>query len=405
MSKNLNRPRWEMADIVRRFGEDFSAHNRLTFSHLRVMRHIRECRTSALGGHMEKCDSCGHERPVYNSCRDRHCPKCQALTKEKWLKARKAELLPVEYFHSVFTLPHELNPLIIRNKRVLLKVLFQSVSETLLKFGRDKRSRLGGLVGFTLILHTWNQKLLNHFHLHCVIPAGALSFDENRWIKPRNPGFLFSVKALGLVFRSKYLEHLKQAYEDDKLKFSGVVEPLKDPVCFGELIKSLRSKQWVVYSKAPFGGPEKVLDYLGRYTHRVAISNNRILDVDGERVTFSYRDRSDGNKKKACTTTGLEFMRRFLLHILPRGFSRIRHYGFLANRKKKEHLGRCRELLGAEIPSPTTKQTPEQLLLQVTGIDILKCPCCGNGRMNKVRCLSPAPLRLYDRRVALCDTS
>ena len=384
-----HRPRWEVCDVFRRFGASYLAERGLPSSHLRVMHHIQTCRTAVLGGHMEACDSCDHERPVYNSCRDRHCPKCGTMTKEKWLAARKAELLPVDYFHKVFTLPHELNALTLGNKRVVLTVLFHAVAETLLQFGRDQRSRLGGKTGFTLVLHTWNQQLLDHFHIHCVIPAGVLSADGKTWTPAKSGRFLFSVKALSVVFRAKFLAHLQRAYDGGDLVFPGALSADAEPRAFADLLARLGGKQWVVYSKAPFGGPERVLEYLGRYTHRVAISNHRLVHVTDKDVTFSYRDRADGSKTKTATVSGHEFIRRFLLHVLPKGFTRIRHYGLLASRKKVENLAACRAALGAEA-SPPTKQPsdPAERLLALTGIDVLKCPNCAQGRMHRRSTLS-----------------
>lgn len=383
------KPKWEMADVFRRFGPKYQLQHVVPTSHSKVMNDIVDCRTAALGGHMEECDSCDYKRPVYNSCRNRHCPKCQTMAKEKWLEDRKADLLPVPYFHNVFTLPHELNDLVLANKRLLLGLLFQEVSKTLLQFGKDPRSRLGGRVGFTLVLHTWNQTLLDHFHLHCVIPAGALSADERRWIASKNERYLFSVKALAKVFRSKYLEGLKQAFDKGKVVFSGQTSHLKNPDLFDDLICRLYAKDWVVYSKAPFGGPEKVLEYLGRYTHRVAISNHRLANIDDDSVTFSYRDRNDASQKKVMTLTGHEFIRRFMLHVLPRGFMRIRHYGLLASRTKTKALNACRQTLGVSKPEPTTKKSPEQRLFEICGIDLFKCPCCNQGRMQKTLTIHP----------------
>lgn len=382
MQEKSDRPRWEVADVFRRFGASYAAERPMPSFHTRVMRHILDCRTAALGGHVERCGDCGLERPVYNSCRDRHCPKCQTMAKERWVEARKAELLPVEYFHKVFTLPHELNGLALVNKRVVLGILFKAVAETLLSFGKDSRSRLGGKVGFTLVLHTWNQQLLDHFHLHCVIPAGGLSEDGRTWIKSRSGGFLFSVKALGIVFRGKFLDALARAYDQEDLIFPGAISDLSNPQLFATLVESLRSKEWVVYSKAPFGGPERVLEYLGRYTHRVAIANHRLVDVADEGVRFSYRDRADDNKTKVAAVSGHEFIRRFLLHALPRGFVRIRHYGFLASRNKQDMLMHCRQALAVRTLEITPRKSAEEMLLQ-RGIDLRCCPRCITGRMRK----------------------
>jgi hypothetical protein len=288
----------------------------------------------------------------------------------------------VGYFHLVFTLPHEINPLMLVNKKVLCDILFKAVSQTLLEFGR---THLDGLLGFICVLHTWDQTLGDHFHLHCLIPGGALSFDLTRWIAARQT-FLFSVEALSLVFRGKFLALLEQAFGKEQLQFPGRTAALAQPAAFSELVRSLRHKQWVVYAKRPFSSPEKVLDYLGRYTHRVALSNNRILAVaesaEGPRVTFSYRDRKNGHRPRPMSLQVDEFIRRFLLHVLPNGFMRLRHFGFLANRSRKLKLDRCRELLGLELqPSPTAKKSASQLMLETTGVDLSRCPACHLGTL------------------------
>jgi hypothetical protein len=372
----------ELADIFRAYGESYRQAQPLPRAQLKVMRAIESCRTAALGGHLQQCDGCGYQQPAYNSCRNRHCPKCGSLAKAQWLEDRKADLLPVGYFHLVFTLPHELNPLMLVNKKVLGDILFKAVSQTLLEFGR---THLGGSLGFICVLHTWDQTLRDHFHLHCLIPGGALSFDGTQWIAARQ-NFLFSVKALSLVFRGKFLTLLEQAFVKEQLQFPGRSTALAAPAAFVDLVRSLRQKQWVVYAKRPFSSPEKVLDYLGRYTHRVALSNNRILAVaqtaEGPRVTFSYRDRKNGNRARTMTLHADEFIRRFLLHVLPNGFMRIRHFGFLANRSRKQKLDRCRVLLGLEQqPAPTGKKSARQLMLEVTGFDLMLCPACHLGTL------------------------
>ena len=327
------------------------------------MRAVSVCRTPELGGHLDRCESCGFERPAYNSCRNRHCPKCQSLAKAQWLEKHTSELLPVGYYHLVFTLPHELNRLILANKRILLTLLFRAVSETLLEFGR---SRLGGTVGIIAVLHTWDQTLKDHFHLHCLVPAGALSLDHSRWFSARK-NFLFPITALSLVFRAKFIELLKHNIDRGKIA--------------AHETKVLWKKSWVVYAKKPFGSPHKVLDYLGRYTHRVALSNDRILNVQNGLVTLSYRDRKDGNRKKNITLDAQEFIRRFLLHVLPEGFMRIRHFGFLANRSKKQALAQCRKLLKLD-PSPQIPvESTKDLLLKLTGFALSRCPSCQNGTM------------------------
>jgi predicted Zn-ribbon and HTH transcriptional regulator len=356
----------ELAEVFRQYGQSYRKTHRLSSSQQKVLRAIEVCRTQELGGHLKQCDTCGFEHPAYNSCRNRHCPKCQSLAKARWLQKQTAELLPVGYFHLVFTLPHELNRLILAHKKILLALLFNAVSETLLEFGQR---RLGGTVGIIAVLHTWDQKLQDHFHLHCLIPAGALSLDHHRWISARK-NFLFPVTALSQVFRAKFLDRLQQACEKGKIPAANIE------------IKASRQKSWNVYAKKPFGSPKTVLDYLGRYTHRVALSNDRILEIENGEVTLSYRDRKDGDRKKTMTLEAQEFIHRFLLHVLPDGFMRIRHFGFLANRSKKHALPQCRKLLGLnpalpEIPHPSA----HDLMLELTAIDLSRCPRCQKGTM------------------------
>ncbi len=356
----------ELADVFRRYGQSYQRTHRLLACEQRVMRAVSVCRTQELGGHLDRCDACGFERPAYNSCRNRHCPKCQSLAKAQWLEKQTSELLPVGYFHLVFTLPHELNRLILGNKKILLGLLFKAVSETLLEFGQ---SRFGGTVGIIAVLHTWDQKLQDHFHLHCLVPSGALSFDRSRWTAARK-NFLFPVKALSLVFRGKFLDLLQRACEKRKIPAAN------------NAIKASRQKSWVVYAKKPFGSPQTVLDYLGRYTHRVALSNDRILQVENGEVTLSYRDRKDGDRKKTMALAAQEFIRRFLLHVLPDGFMRIRHFGFLANRSKKQALAQCRNLLKFDPALPQrSDQSAKDLLRKLTGVDLSRCPCCHQGTM------------------------
>ena len=377
----------ELADIFRAYGESYRRDHPLPVSHLKVMQAVERCRTAALGGHIERCDSCGFERAAYNSCRNRHCPKCQSLAKVKWVDKQKSELLPVGYFHLVFTLPHELNGLILTNKKILLSHLFKAVGETLVDFGH---TRLGGQIGLIAVLHTWDQTLLDHFHLHCLVPAGALSFDQKRW-SPARKNFLFPIKALSVVFCGKFLDLLQSAFATNKLLFVGQSASLADPLAFKVLTNALRKKSWVVYAKKPFGSPEHVLDYLGRYTHRVALSNDRILSAHNGEVTFSFgqrlirlrrnRDRKDQNRKKTMTLDAHEFIRRFLLHVIPKGFVRVRHFGFLANRSK-DLLAKCRQLLDL---CPTVPKLPQrsvqELMLQLIGIDITRCPLCQKGTL------------------------
>ncbi len=377
----------EVADIFRRFGQEYRQRNFLSSEQYKTMRHIEICRTAELGGHVEACDHCGFEHNAYNSCRDRHCPKCQTLVKEQWLNDRKAELLPCPYFHNVFTLPHELNPLILINKKIMLAILFAAAKETLQVFARDPQWRLVGQLGFISVLHTWNQKLLDHFHLHCIIPAGVLSFDKKEWISAREK-YLFKVESLAKEFKKRYLRKLEKAHEQEQLRFRGNTSAFANKQSFKRLIQTLRDKQWITYSKQPFGGPEQVLEYLGRYTHRVAITNNRIIEVVGGKVTFNYRDRSDENKVKEMTVKAQEFIRRYLMHILPKGFMKIRYFGFLAHTNKKASIPLLRQLINpdAEFTEKMT-ETIEETILRLTGVDISLCPECGKGQMVCVKVL------------------
>lgn len=369
-----NKGRPELADIFRQYGQSYAKTHRLSAAQQKVMRAVETCRTAELGGHLKQCDTCGFEHPTYNSCRNRHCPKCQSLAKAKWLEKQTAELLPVGYFHLVFALPHEFNRLILAHKKIGLSLLFKAVSETLLEFGQ---TRLKGTLGIIAVLHTWDQTLNDHFHLHCLIPGGVLSLDQSRWIAAR-PNFLFPVTALSQVFQGKFLALLQQACDKGKI-----------PPANNE-IKASRQKSWVVYAKKPFGSPQTVLDYLGRYTQRVALSNDRILNVQNGQVTFTYRDRKDKDRLKSMTLDAQEFIRRFLLHILPDGFMRVRHFGFLANRTKKHSLPQCRKLLGLSSALPELpKKSAHDLFLELTGIDLSRCPRCQKGTMIVVGELPP----------------
>lgn len=383
--------RIELADPVRTHGRPYRQAHRLTRGQHRALRAIAACRTAALGGHTEACDSCGALRIAYNSCRNRHCPTCQTLAKERWLAARRAELLPVEDFHVVFTLPHALNALAQGNPRVLDGFLFHAARETLATFGDDPR-HLGGEVGGLAILHTWGQTLEQHLHLHCVVPGGALTRDRARWL-PAKRGFLCPVRALARVFRGKYLAGLRRAFDRGELRVAGSVADLAEPPAFGPFLATLRARDWVVYAKPPFGGPEQVLESLGRDTHRVALSNDRLVSVANGQVRFRWKDYSRGNRLKTMTLSAAELLRRFLLHVLPAGFVRIRHFGFLANRTCTAKLARCRELLAARPPSaPTAPEPVATLMLRVTGVDITRCPACRTGRLRVVALFRPGHL-------------
>ena len=396
------RPAVEVADILRAHGAAYRHTHVLSRAQRRAMRDIATCRTAALGGHRETCDTCGAERLAYNSCRNRHCPKCQTLAKERWLEARRAELLPVEYFHVVFTLPHALNALAQGNPRVIYRLLFRAGAATLTTFGHDPR-HLGGDIGGTAILHTWGQNLAQHLHLHCVVPGGALTQDGARWI-PAPPGFLFPVRALAKVFRGKYLHALQRAFSTGQLVFAGSLTSLADPERFAAWLQELRQHDWVVYAKRPLAGPTQILEYLGRYTHRVAISNERLISHADGVVRFRWKDYADGDRVKVMTLDVEEFIRRFLLHVVPTGFVRIRHFGFLANRTRRAKLARCRVLLAqppALVAAPA--ESLPALMLRLTGIDIERCPRCQHGRLHVTEILAPVPAPT--RPVPVVDTS
>jgi len=379
---------FELGSIFRLYGEDYRQSNPLSYEQAKVMHHIEICRTAALGGHVQQCDQCGWERISYNSCRDRHCPKCQTFVKERWLNDRKSELLPCGYFHLVFTLPHDLNPIVLCNKKVTLDILFTTVNKTLQAFARDPQWRLQGQLGMIAVLHTWSQTLIDHFHLHCLIPAGALSFAKDQWI-PSRAKYLFAIKSLAKEFRKRYLQYLTSAYHDGALIFPGAAAEFESEADFNRLIESLSTVTWITYAKRPFAGPEQVLEYLGRYTHRVAISNDRIMSIENNHVTFTYRDRKKDNEVRVMTLPADEFIRRFLLHVLPKGFMKIRYFGFLAHTNKKQSIPLLRRLIDAEAELPEKIiETVEEMVLRLTGTDINCCPECGKGRMITVRKLS-----------------
>ena len=374
----------EVGDIFRAYGPAYrEAHGKkMPLSHHRVMKAIEICRTWELGGHVDECDECGALRISYNSCRNRHCPKCQSLDKERWLEARKRAVLPVQYFHVVFTIPEQLWPVALRNRKKVYGILFRSVSETLKELAEDLK-HLGAQIGFIAILHTWSQILLHHLHIHCIVPGGGLSFDGKKWIGCKED-FFIRVEVLSRLFRGKFLHHLKEAYASGALEFPGKIEELKSKRAFGKLCTDLYGKEWVVNSKPAFKNAESVMEYLGRYTHRVAITNDRIVRLEGDQVVFKYRDRKDGDKVKLMSLDALEFIRRFLLHVLPDGFMKIRHYGILSNRSRKDKLLLCKRLLGdpgKDNGNFEEKESWEELLLRITGIDLKVCPHCGKGNM------------------------
>jgi hypothetical protein len=372
----MDRP-LEVADLVRAAGDAFIERSCkwITWKHVKVLLAIARCRTVALGGHLDECTRCGHRAISYNSCRNRHCPKCQAGARDRWLAARRQELLPTRYVHVVFTLPRELAPLALQNKKVIYDLLFRSSAETLLEIARDPK-HLGAQIGFFSVLHTWNQKLELHPHVHCVVPAGGLSADHRHWIKTRYAFFL-PVKVLSRVFRGKFVAALKSAFCDGRLQFHGDLTPLAQPKTFSSWLRPLFRKDWVVYSKRPFGGPQHVLHYLGRYSHRVAISNHRLISFADGKVTFRWRDSAHKNEQKLMTLALDEFLRRFLLHLLPEGFVRIRNFGFLANRKRATNLPLCFHLLGSAAAPPTQQDRSGTN----NASDLWRCPKCGGSMM------------------------
>jgi len=400
----VDRPKLEVADVFRRYGDIYRQQHGASMSvaQWRVMNAIEVCRTAALGGHLERCDQCGHERNAFNSCRDRHCPKCQCLARAQWIEERQSELLETGYFHVVFTVPEEIGAITYQNKDVVYGILFQATAETLKTIAADPK-HLGAEIGFFAVLHSWGQNLQFHPHLHCVVPGGGLSPDGQRWVSCR-PGFFLPVRVLSRLFRRLFLESLQKAFDSGKLQFFNALESLRDQHAFVELVDRMKACEWVVYVKRPFAGPQQVLDYVGRYTHRVAISNNRLLDIENDQVTFQWKDYRDGGQIRTMTLSADEFIRRFLLHVLPDGFQRIRYYGFLGNRYRKEKLDQCRRLLGMPPPpepaNPTERDYRDRYE-ELTGDSLHQCPQCKQGRMLVVEILP----RLACKSVASIDSS
>lgn len=387
----MTRPSLEVADVLRAHGSEFLAQygNSLSPDQRQVLRDIGRCRTAALGGHVEGCDRCGHRRISYNSCRNRHCPKCQAAARAQWMDAQAQDLLPVPSFHVVFTLPQTLAPLALQNKRVVYNVLFRAVAETLKEIAADPK-HLGAEIGLLAVLHTWGQNLMHHPHVHCVVPAGGISPDGQRWVSCQEDFFL-PVRVLSRVFRGKFLDFLKQAFRQGQLKFFGKLEDYAEPARFEQLIDTAVRHDWVVYAKRPFGGPAPVLKYLARYTHRVAISNERLLGLQDGEVSFRYKDYADGNATKTMTLAAVEFLRRFLMHVLPSGFVRIRHYGFLGNRHRQAKLELCRKLLGVVPKEDATNPRDSAESEDIASDHDLSpmCPACGKGRMVIIDMIHP----------------
>jgi hypothetical protein len=390
----MEHPKLEVADVLRRYGGAYREINgpSLSTAQRRVMSAIELCRTAALGGHLEQCDRCEHRRVFYNSCRDRHCPKCQSLARAEWIEDRQTELLNCEYFHVVFTVPEAINSIAYQNKEVVYGLLFRATANTLQTIAADPK-HLGAAIGFFAVLHTWGQNLLHHPHLHCVVPGGGLSPDGKRWV-PCRRGFFLPVRVLSRLFRRLFLEELEKAFRSGKLRFFASLLPLQDGRTFRSYLAPLRKSEWVVYAKPPFAGPKQVLDYVGRYTHRVAISNNRLLDIEGGKVQFRYKNYRNNAQYFTMTLAADEFIRRFLLHVLPNRFHRIRYYGLLGNRFRQQRLAQCRQLLGMPPFDETTqgKVPPKDYrdrYEELTGSSLRECPVCHQGHMIPAGVLEP----------------
>jgi hypothetical protein len=376
----MKMPELEIADVFHQFEDQLKG---LLPNQHKVVQAIKNCRTKVLGEHKIECDGCDYQKISYNSCSNRHCPKCGFLTKVKWVEKRKADLLPCQYFHVVFTIPSDLRELFLRNKEICYKLLFKTTSETLKEVAQNPKN-LGAEIGFTGVLHTWGQNLVDHPHIHYIIPGGGLNKKKTKWIACPKDYFL-PVKILSKVFRGKLLNGLRKIYDRDEFKLIGRIEYLSSSVMFDELLLKLAAKNWCVYSKKPFAGPEQVVEYLGQYTHRIAISNYRLVKIENEKVFFKVRDNENQGKSKIISLHVKEFMRRFLLHVLPSGFMRMRHFGFLGNRYRKENIALIRKIKNiVEKLVTTIDQSWQDLLKSVTGIDVNKCPDCVNGKLSSV---------------------
>ena len=376
-----------VADIFHTGIEPYQQQNGpLPLQQRKVVQAIMACRTSMLGGQMFKCDTCELETLHYHSCRNRHCPQCQKAQSVQWVNCRIDELLPVGYFHAVFTIPHELNPFAIRNRAVFYRLLFRAVKETLLELAHDEK-RLGGDIGIIAVLHTWGQNLMDHPHIHCIVPGGAIDEKRSKWKASKNR-FLFPVAVVQKLYRGKLLHFFRQAVRDGSIALHGSLQEYADDTVYKQFLRRMYGCKWVVYIKPPFASPEKVIRYLGQYTHRIAISNRRIVSHENGMVRFRYRDYADGNKTKTMELSVVEFIRRFLLHVLPKGFMRIRHYGFLASRNRKTVLAACLKYFNKPLPVKV-KRTVERIFKELLNIDLYKCPHCKNGTLKKVRSLLP----------------
>jgi hypothetical protein len=390
VTASLQRPQFEVADVVREYGAAFRATHHVSHEQARVLHAIEQCRTAALGGHVEVCEACGSEQISYNSCRNRHCPKCQGVARAKWLAAEQALLLPVPYFHVVFTLPQLLTPLIRVNQRALYTLVFQAAAQTLQEFAHDPQ-HLGAELGITAVLHTWGQALTEHIHVHCIVTGGGLTADGTQW-RSSHPRFLFAVEALSQVFRGKYLAGLRRLRATHQLHFAGESAALAEEEAWQAFLGQLQDCSWVVYAKPPWGGPERVVQYLSRYVHRVAISNGRLVFVGDGVVHFRYKDYAAGGITKIMQLPAEEFLRRFLLHVVPPHFVRIRHFGLLANRTRSEKLRRCRQLLAIVAAAATAvlptqnEETPGAGAVQAAPT---RCPACGGGPLRVIAVLAP----------------
>lgn len=386
----MNRPHLRVADVLRSHWPEHVRRHPVEPQVRKVMGHLRDCRSAALGGHLHRCDHCGSEIPLYNSCRDRHCPTCQTVRKQQWVEHRQAELLPVPYFHVVFTLPHQLNSLVRANPARLLCELFGVVAWVLQRFAADPQWKLGGQLGFLAVLHTWTQKLLLHYHVHCLVPGGAWNADTGTW-RSANRHYLFGKQALASAFQARFIARLKTLRRRNRLRYDGPATTLASDADWNIWIDSLWATPWIVYPKVTAPTSAHALDYLGRYTHRVALSDHRLRALQGDAVTFDWRDRADGNRLKQMTLPAQDFIARFLLHILPSGFAKVRAYGWLAGRNKTATLAAIRQVLKVAPPPPTSdrESTPDRVL-RLTGVDITRCPRCKTGHLVYDRCLPPS---------------
>lgn len=385
----FTKPQHEVADIFNRYGPTFRKERKLQLSNHKVMNAIQSCRTSALGGHQDRCSDCKYDRFSYNSCRNRHCPKCQGMNQLKWVEKTAENLFPTNYFHLVFTIPSELNSICLMNKKLMYDALFKAASETIIMLSEQEK-HLGATPGITAVLHTWGQNLMEHPHIHMIVTAGGLSVKDKRWVKSKK-NFLLPVKVVSKVFRGKFLAKIKQLYQAQELQLKGSIKGLNNKKEFKKLLDIVYEKDWVVYAKKPFNNAAHVFKYLGKYTHKIAISNHRIVTIENHEVTFKYKDYADNNTQKIMTIKANEFIRRFLLHTLPKGFCKIRHYGLAANRTKKNNLKIVRKLLNAvHSIYLRTKETWQETLLRLTGFDVAVCPKCKTGEMKTIRIIESA---------------